>query len=415
MPCAGEYGTSRRAETVNNPKLRPVGAQWINHNGQQLLLLRDRLGLVDQGVAVPPALIPLLELMDGERDAGRLRAAFQLHTGIPLPASTLESLLRQFDEALLLEGPRYRAALAAAVAEYRSLPQRPLAVAGRGYPEDAGALAEMFAGYCDGLEEPAGSGAVRGLISPHIDYQRGGRVYARTWLQAAAAVREADLVVAFGTDHAGGPGALTLSRQAYATPWGRLPLAEDVVEALADSLGAEAAFAEELNHRSEHSLELALNWLHYVRKGKEVAVAPVLCGSFQPFTHGGAAPDDNPAYAAAMAAVREVATGRRLFVVAAADLAHIGPTFDDPRPVDAVALAALRAADERRLAAAASGEAEAFLAVLRGERDCQRVCGLPPIYFALRLLDGARGEVVAYEQCPAEASSVVSIAGVVFK
>ena len=93
----------------------------------------------------------------------------------------------------------------------------------------------------------------------------------------------------------------------------------------------------------------------------------------------------------------------------------MGPAFDDPAPLGPREHAALRAADERRLAAACTGDAAAFFAVLREEGDCQRVCGLPPIYFSLRLLDGAKGEVVTYDQCPAENGSVVSIAGVVFQ
>jgi len=50
---------------------------------------------------------------------------------------------------------------------------------------------------------------VAGVISPHIDYQRGGPVYAAVWQRAAGAIRGAELVIVFGTDHSGGPGKLT--------------------------------------------------------------------------------------------------------------------------------------------------------------------------------------------------------------
>ena len=39
----------------------------------------------------------------------------------------------------------------------------------------------------------AGNGTIRGLVSPHIDYQRGGLVYAQVWRAAAQAAREAEL------------------------------------------------------------------------------------------------------------------------------------------------------------------------------------------------------------------------------
>ncbi len=49
--------------------------------------------------------------------------------------------------------------------------------------------------------------------------------------------------------------------------------------------------------------------------------------------------------------------------------------------------------------------------------DRNNVCGLPPIYLALRLLGETAGETVAYDQCPAdeENTSWVSVAGMVWR
>ena len=73
----------------------------------------------------------------------------------------------------------------------------------------------------------------------------------------------ADLAIIFGTDHSGGLGKVTPTRQSYATPYGVLPTANGIVDRLADALGEEEAFAEELHHRKEHSIELASVWLHH--------------------------------------------------------------------------------------------------------------------------------------------------------
>ncbi len=419
-----------------NPKLCPVDVQMIPYNGQQTLVLHDRLGLSDRALALPMALAPLLALLDGTRSEGALRAAFELRTGLHISEAGLAELLGQLDEALLLEGPRAAEARAAALAAYRAAPYRPPALADKSYPADPEELRRIFDDLCQDAEEKAALelaeeegeaeaeaegpieeiGPVRGLICPHIDYVRGGAVYASTWLRAAAAVREAEVVVLLGTDHLGSPGTLTLTRQRYATPWGPLPIAEGVVEALAGALGSEAAFAEELHHRAEHSVELAVNWLHYFAGERQVEVAPILCGSFQPYVEGGADPAQVAAYERCVAAVREATAGRRTLFVAAADLAHVGPAFGDQFPLSTADRARLITADERRLAAACTGDAAAFLDVLRQERDRQRVCGLPPIYFTLRMLGGSEGDIVAYTQCPADdaGGSLVSIAGVVF-
>lgn len=400
------------------PKLRPVEARWITHQEQPALLLRDRLDLSGRSILVPAPLAPLLGLCDGTRDAGRISSAFQLRYGIPLPPGLVESLVEQLDQALLLESPRYAAALAEALAEYRSAPYRLPALAGSGYLADPEELGSLFVDY---LSQVDGDGAcgdptVRGLVCPHIDFARGGPVYARAWREAAAAVREAEVVVVFGTDHMGAPGALTLTRQPYATPWGPLPLAREAVEAMAAALGEEAAFAEELHHRGEHSLELAMCWLHYFLGAQPVEVLPVLCGSFQPFVESEETPSRLSAYEGAFAALRAATAGRRVLVVAAADLAHVGPAFGDPDPLGPEEKTALARADEWRLAAACSGDPEAFLGALRRDGDSQRVCGLPPIYCALLALGGAQGEVTAYAQCPADedAGSLVSVAGISF-
>ena len=47
-------------------------------------------------------------------------------------------------------------------------------------------------------------GPIRGVVSPHIDYARGGPVYKAVWSAAEQAVQDADLAIIFGTDHSGG-------------------------------------------------------------------------------------------------------------------------------------------------------------------------------------------------------------------
>jgi len=257
-----------------------------------------------------------------------------------------------------------------------------------------------------------------GLISPHIDYQRGGPVYAGVWERAAGAVQAADLVIIFGTDHAGSPGRLTLTRQNYATPYGVLPTDTGVVDAIADAIGEEDAFDEEIHHRGEHSIELAAVWLHHMRDGRPCQVVPILCGSFQHFVQGGADPAGDPTLNAALDVLRSATADRRTLVVAAADLAHVGPAFNDLSPIDHIRHAQLQVADEILIDTVIDVDAGAFFNTIAAEGDRRNICGLPPIYLTLRLLEGdARGELTGYERCPADGqrTSFVSVCGVVFR
>ncbi len=404
-----------------NPKLRALDIRWVEYQGQPHLYLRDTLELSGRQMLIPEPLALLLALCDGTRDVAGLRAALDMQTGLRLPLAQVESVIAQLDEALFLEGPRFEEASAAALRAYRQAAFRSPALSGAVSPAGRRDLAKALAAYGSARDQPAGddgqSAEVLGVVTPHIDYQRGGPVYAALWRKAALAARRAEAVVIFGTDHAGGPGRITLTRQSYATPWGVLPTDRSAVDAMADAIGPEHAFAEEVHHIREHSIELASVWLHHARQGEPCAVVPILCGSFYPYTNDGRSAEEETAFQRALDALRQATAGRRVLVVAAGDLAHVGPTFGDARPLDTAAREQLRAADKDLLSVLASGDAAGFLSVLRREQDGRRICGLPPIYMALRLLGASLGEVTGYDQCPADeqGGSVVSVAGVLLR
>lgn len=410
-----------------NPRIRQYEAHIINHNGHSAILIRDRLGLADRAVVVPRELAVLLALCDGTRDVATLMAAFELRTGLSLTRATVEHFLHQLDEAMLLDTPRAAAAQEQALESYRSASHRDPACAGRSYPADVTELRRLLDGYVAQVERTdiTFNPAIRGLISPHIDFQRGWRTYASTWRLAQEALREAEVVLVLGTDHVGPDVSslaeyvgkeLTLTRQNYSTPYGVLPTAQDIVDALAEAIGPEAAFANELHHRNEHSIELALVWLQHFLEGRQCEIVPILCGSFQHFTDGLYDPAHHEPFRRLSASLRNALDGRRSMVVAAADLAHVGPAFGDGYAFGPAEKASLAEADASLLAAAASGDANAFLSPLVEERDRRRVCGLPPIYLALTLMAGVEGKLIDYMQCPADEnnSSVVSICGMLF-
>jgi len=398
------------------PRLRPLELKWIEDGGQPRLFIRDPSGVSPHAVTVPGWVALLLGFCDGSRDVEEIRSAFEGRTGRNIVQQQITDLLDQLDELLFLDTPRFQAARDAQIAEFRTRPFRPPSHAGAVYPTDPTALRKALDTYRRVPVVPT-ERPIRGVICPHIDYQRGGPVYAQTWDRAAAAVQDADVVILFGTDHSGGAGKVTLTRQNYATPLGVLPTAVDIVDAVAEAIGPEEAFGEEIHHRKEHSIELASVWLHSVRHRDPPPMVPVLCGSFYRFTDGEEDPATDSRFDAVIRALRESTRGKRVLAVAAADMAHVGPAFGDPRPYSDQDRDGLAAADHRLLGAIVDGDAAGFFGQLRDVGDCNRICGLPPIYLTLRFLGQTRGEVIDYDQCPAdpENGSFVSIAGVVLE
>lgn len=396
------------------PKLRPVQPSLVHHEGNAYIVLGDPLNLSENAVAVPQQLGPLLELCDGTRDLRALQAAFELRTGVRLGQEFLQQLVSHLDEALLLESDRFAEARAGLVSEFHAAPARAPALAGSGYPADPRQLKEELERHLDGIDRMAVRADLRGLVSPHIDYRRGGPVYARVWSMAAPTIADIDLAIIFGTNHIGGYTLFTLTRQNYSTPWGGLPTAAELVSDLAADLGERAVFEWELCHKQEHSIELALVWLHYFLGDRQCEVLPILCGSFDPFINGHGHPNQNEQINTVVDRLREVIASRKALVVAAADLAHVGPAFGDPQPLDAVARAGITAADTELINAVCSADADRFYEQVNRESDRRRICGLSPIYMTLRLLGPARGELTGYTHCPADETngSLVSICGI---
>ncbi|MFQ5613894.1 MAG: AmmeMemoRadiSam system protein B [Anaerolineae bacterium] len=397
------------------PKLRPVDAQMIEYQDRPVILLRDPLGLTEQVMLVPQPLGPLLYLCDGSRDLDQLRTDLGLFTGIWLSSDEIEDIISSLAQALFLEDDHFAEAYRQALAEFRAAPHRAPSCAGSTYPDDPDALRTLLQKYWDQAGEVEPLPAGQGLISPHIDYTRGGPVYAQVWKRAAEMARAADVAIILGTDHKGFPGRLTLTRQSYASPLGVLPTALDVVDAVAQAIGPEEAFGDELHHQDEHSVELAAVWLQFVRDGRPVELVPILCGSFQTFMENGDAPAQDPKLAAAIQAIKQATAGRRALYVAAGDLAHLGPAFDG-EPLDFIAHAQIRHDDELMLNPILSGDSNAFFDVIRRNRNARNVCGVSSFYLALELMGNQPGEMVAYDRCPADSqnTSIVSICGVVF-
>ncbi len=403
-------------ETRMKPKLRGVEVHFVRQAGQQGVLLRDPLRLSDKAIFLPLSLAPLLELCDGTRDEAGLRASLAVRTGTQLGPITLERILAQLDDALLLDNKRFAAACAAALQDFQTATSRSAILAGESYPADPEALERELGVYMDeakGQEDVAG-GEIRGLVSPHIDFERGGVVYAQVWRKAAQALREAEIAIIFGTDHIGGEAKLTFTHQRYATPWGVLPTANGVVDAVARELGPEIVFRDELHHRGEHSVELAVIWLRYLLGDKQCELVPVLCGSFEQLMEGEGGPDEDGGISRALDVLKEATAAQKTMVIAAGDLAHVGPAFGDRYPIDIVERARLKVADEGLMASICAGDEEAFFQQVKREQDRRRICGLPPIYMALRFLGETAGVVTGYAQCPADqqGTSFVSVCGI---
>jgi AmmeMemoRadiSam system protein B len=373
------------------PRLVHIEPQPITlEDGSEGISLHDPLGVVPNAVVLSPTAWWLAAHFDGHRTADDIadRARSQ---GFEVDGQRVAALAVSLARAGLVEGPEHDALRAAALTRFRATGVRAPSCAGAVYPREPAALrAALDRWLADPGGPPPGAPArpLSLLVAPHIDYRRGAAGYAHAY--RALAATGADLFVVFGTAHASPARLFTLTRLDYDTPLGPVRTDRAVVDALVAALGDHELLADELTHRDEHSVELQLVLLAHLVPRPFTAL-PVLCSSIS-HLHDPAA-----ATAPFLAALSQAVAGRRVCYLAGADLAHVGPLYGDRRAPKPAELAALEGEDRRTLGFVERGDAEGFHRDAVRDDERRRLCGIAPIYAAMKA-SGARAQLLHYGQ-----------------
>jgi AmmeMemoRadiSam system protein B len=394
-------------DAFERPRLRTLQVFPAEQDGKRVLCLRDPEGITDAVAVLPPALaVFLLETLDGDHELLDIQAEYTRRSGGRiLPREDLLALVRQLDQALLLDGPAFSARLEEIRAEFRAAPARPAALAGSAYPSEPAELVEFLDGFGDGFGAGPDGALLRAVAVPHLDPQSGGVATARGLKGLTEAFR-GDTVVVLGTGHHLGLPPFALTGKDYETPLGTVPVDRDLLDRVVAKAGS-WVLDEEVLHRSEHSAEFAAVFLRHALGDREFRILPVLCGSFHRFLEEGTTPREDPLVGAFLETLAEEAPDALLY--ASVDFAHMGPYYGDREPLTGADLESIERDDRRMLALMAARDAEGFFDHFRRDRDRRRVCGLSAIYSLLALLPpGPEGRLAAYEQpvFPAEGNTV---------
>ncbi|MGD8620358.1 MAG: AmmeMemoRadiSam system protein B [Anaerolineales bacterium] len=395
------------------PRIREINPMPAVHNRQQVYYLQDPLQLAESSILIPQELGAIFMLCDGTHTLQGIQSSLLSIFGIRTSQDELKELFLALDEAYLLDNSRYKQAMSDAREAFRSAPNRKAAHAGISYPSEPDDLVSMLEGFQSKASSNMNADGVRGIFSPHIDFTRGGLTYAATWNSLRDNIAQMELAVILGTDHHGTGEYFSLTRQDYATPFGTLPTYQEGIDMLVEALGEQNAFDGELRHRTEHSVEFAAVWLHYVLDGHELPILPILCDSL-PVDEGNDTlqPGSDDRLTAALGRLRELIAKRNTLVIAAGDLSHVGPAFGGQQ-VHGDALKELRQQDHQYIGKLEKGDADDFHRLILENGNRTNVCGTAPFIHTLNLLDPVRGKLLDYRQCPAdtEGTSWVSICG----
>ena len=177
-------------------------------------------------------------------------------------------------------------------------------------------------------------------------------------------------------------------------------------------------FTDEFVHRNEHSLEFQVVFLHYLFEDKQnIRIVPILCGAFQEIIAKRIHPNEVEEVTRFIDSLQSTLNeyGRKVCLLAAADLAHVGPQFGHPFRVSPSMMQDLKKKDLEMLDEVIKGDAEGFFEYILRENDQRNICGLPPIYTLLRLLNQGKGKLLNYSQWrDPEGNGAVTFASLVF-
>jgi hypothetical protein len=406
---------------AEHPKIRAIEAIPVDSDGQRVILLRDPEKLSPSVIQVSQQAFFIISLLDGKHSTVDLQAEYVRLFGELLYSEKIEELVKQLDENYFLDNDRFREIYRRAKEGFRVSPTRLAAHVGSAYPEDPKALADLFHSYfvspdSPGEIEPGSSGGtVRAVISPHIDFARGGLCYASAY-KALAENSAAKTFVILGTAHSQIEKLFALTEKEFQTCLGQVACDRD----FCGNLLKRCAWAsdDEFAHRTEHSVEFQVLFLKYVLGGREWKIVPILCGSFQNFITEGKSPRESGEVQDFLGALRKLITqyGDSVCVIAGADLSHVGMRFGNNLRLSNTFLSWLREADHQMLKTVERCESEKLYETISSEGDRRRICGLPPIYTLLETAAVRSGKILKYDMAvDYPMHSVVTFASVAFE
>jgi AmmeMemoRadiSam system protein B len=404
-----EVGQHSGNSFLDRPKLRKVDRIRAVHDGEDVVVLRDPLG-VAESFAVGAAYGKLLDLLDGTRTPAQVRQSLLLRDGLDVHAADLEGFVADLSDGGWLDDAAFRRRWEGLHAAFLAADPRPARFAGTLYPADPAELRRSFAAALGEVDRVRAGSDVVGVLVPHGPPELCGSVVAAT-LTDLPAPRDLDLVVVFGTDHGPGLTPYVATGKGFATPLGTVRNATETFAALQRRVPW--IDREEIRHRDALSIEAAVLYLQFAYGDACPPILPVLCG--QTVLRGSSGPDGHAALF--VAALEALCEDQRTLYFGSAELSHAGEAYGRPPLTPSIA-EDVGARDRACLDDLCAARDEALASRCREAHEQGRPSGGAVMTTLAQLLPSSyRAEIAAYEtrSVPGSAPGTVGLAGVRFR
>ncbi|MBT4530809.1 MAG: AmmeMemoRadiSam system protein B [Phycisphaerae bacterium] len=381
------------------PALRSFQAWAISKDEKPYVALRDPYALTKETMAVPAHIFSVIKRIDGNTLAEDIAKATKA------PADQFIDLLKKLDTCGLLWGPtatKLESETVERLINEGAFPIRSSGSLGNTKQECEEQLRKWF----DETEDPEFEQNILGVVSPHLDYLRGWPNYASayyTWQQT----EKPDRIVILGTNHFGEGDGVVLSTIGFTTPLGICPIDKDVTNKLVAQFG-DGVTKDFIDHAAEHSIELQLPWIQHCFGDIPIIAALIPNPLVEMLEDDGSSRTTVEEFISALQKILEE-TGGTTFVVASADLSHVGQQFGDPRPVDEQRKFDVERHDREMMTKFISNDADEFVSAMKWHNNATNWCSIGNMSAVLYLLEPTKIELIDYRQaCDEKGVALVS-------
>jgi len=306
---------------VDYPKLRSIEAIPVSTSSGQMIYLKDPEGYCINQVVVSRGAFFIISYFDGKHSIRDIQTEYVRQFGNIILSDKIKELIEQMDNNFLLENENFLNRKKESDEEFKNLDIRFPASAGSAYSKEKEELHKRIGEILEKGKKIELPSPLRGLIAPHIDYDRGEKCYGTSYRTLEG--RDIDLFMIFGTSHRGGKNFFILTKKDFETPLGRIKTDRDIIQKIQDLCDFDL-FEEEILHKQEHSIELQLPFIQYLFK--DVEIIPVLCTGYREKIKDGKEPKDFEEFAVFVKAIQRVIkeSNKKVCFIAGADFSHTG-------------------------------------------------------------------------------------------
>jgi len=385
----------------------------VQSDGGMIVMIQDRLGLVEKGKYVGPELYQLMITLDGNRSLRDIQLDLIRQQGGSLVSiEEVQGLMENLDCSYFLDSSRYREARQEIISDFSAQTIRHCSHAGQSYPRQEEELHQRLETILSTQTETVLShDRIIGLVAPHIDLEAGRRIYSTAY-QAIKGARPKRVII-LGVGHSMRKEMVSLTTKTFETPLGSIEADKIAVGELMKA-GKDMLSEDDFAHRDEHSIEFQLIFLQHILQDISFTIVPILFGSLIGYL---------PEYSRErytsigyyfLTTLADFMQDDATIVIASVDLSHVGPKFGHDMPASFIINESERH-DKQLLQCLCTRDADGFWSESKRIKDRYNVCGFSALACLLEILPQSHGKLLGYEIFKEEPTrSAVSFAAAIF-